>query len=394
MSAKEPGARPGDPAGGPGAEPSGPKGSSAFPPLPPSEARLRLLIENAPSGIALHQVEVDASGRPVDYVFLEVNAAFEEQTGLVRDAILGRRVTEVLPGIERDAADWIGTYGRVALTGEPVRFEQYSDALRRWYDVKAYSPARGYFAVIFHDVTAQVEARSTLERFMAILGHDLRQPMSVVRGSVETLLRHAVPDPRPALQRCVRAVASMDSLVGTLLDTARVRLGQGIPVVPAATDAANLCHRAVEDALAAMPGNQIQVEVAGPIPVNWDRDRLAQALGNLIANAVEHGSGSRPVRVSARLDGEDVEVAVSNDGPSLAPEAIPALFEPFKLSPARGARGGLGLGLYIVREIARAHGGTIAVASHAAETTFTLRLPRSAPGREGGPGARSVRTAS
>jgi PAS domain S-box-containing protein len=376
MSAEDPGTRREVHAGGPGGESPGPTGTKASPPLPPSEARLRLLIENAPSGIALHELVVDAAGRPVDYVFLEVNSAFEEQTGLTRAAIVGRRVTEVLPGIERDPADWIGTYGRVALTGEPIRFEQFSEALHRWYDVKAYSPAQGYFAVIFHDVTAQVEARATLERFMAILGHDLRQPISVLRGSVETLLRHAVPDPRPALQRCVRAVASMESLVGTLLDTARLRLGRGIPVVPAATDAAELCHRAVDDALAAMPGMQIQLEVEGPIQVSWDRDRVAQALGNLLVNALVHGSGSEPVRVSARVRGEDVEIEVSNAGRPLLPEALPSLFEPFARSPkAVAPGGGLGLGLYIVREIARAHGGTVEVASRAAETAFTLRLP-------------------
>ena len=360
-------------AGGEG--PGLPRGPS-FPPLPPSEARLRLLIENAPSGIALHELVVDAAGHPVDYVFLEVNGAFEAQTGLAREAILGRRVTEVLPGIAQDPADWIGTYGRVAMAGEPVRFEQYSAALHRWYDVKAYSPARGYFAVIFNDITAQVEARATLERFMAILGHDLRQPTAVVRASVEMLMRGNIPDPHRALERCTRAVNAMESLVSTLLDVARLRLGQGIPTVPAAADAGELCQRAVDDALAAMPGRQVQLEIEGPLPVSWDRDRVAQALGNLLANALLHGTAGHPVRVSARRCGEDVEIVVSNAG-RLPPEAIPDLFEPFKRPPMDGAPGaGLGLGLYIVREIARAHGGTVEASSHAAGTTFTFRLPR------------------
>jgi PAS domain S-box-containing protein len=375
MSVGDPGRHPEVPVGEPGSEGLGPPDEPAFPPLPPSEARLRLLIENAPSGIALHELVVDATGRPVDYVFLEVNSAFEEQTGLARDAILGRRVTQVLPGIEQDPANWIGTYGRVALGGDPIRFEQYSAALGRWYDVKAYSPARGYFAVIFNDITTQVEARLTMERFMAILGHDLRQPTAVIHSSVEMLLRRTVPDPDRALERCARAVNAMESLVGTLLDVARLRLGQGIPVVPAATDAGELCRRAVDDAHAAMPGDQIQLEVEGPLPVTWDRDRVAQALGNLLANALVHGSAGIPLRVSARRRGDEVEITVSNAG-RIPPEAIPSLFEPFKQPHKDGAPGvGLGLGLYIVREIARAHGGTVEVASHAAETAFTLRLP-------------------
>jgi signal transduction histidine kinase len=382
MSERDPGRRPRLPVGEVHAGRPGSTGEPAFPPLPTSEARLRLLFESAPSGSALHELVVDAAGRPVDYVFLDVNRAFEEQTGLARDAILGRRVTEVLPGIEQDPADWIGTYGRVALAGAPVRFEQYSAALHRWYDVMAYSPARGYFAVMFHDITTQVEARTSLERFMAILGHDLRQPAAVIRASVEMLLHRTAPDSRSILERCVRAVTAMESLVDTLLDVARLRLGQGIPVVPSAADAGELCHRAVDDALAAMPGHQIQLEVEGPLPVSWDLDRVAQALGNLIANALVHGSAGPPVRVSARLNGDSVEIAVSNRG-RLPPEAIPTLFEPFKRPVTDAAPAvGLGLGLYIVREIAKAHGGTVEVSSHAADTTFTLRLPQAA-GRSG-----------
>jgi PAS domain S-box-containing protein len=144
---------------------------TARPPDAPGEAVFRALFENATEGMALHEIVLDGEGRPVDYVFVAVNGAFEGQTGLRRDAVVGRRVTEVLPGIERDPADWIGRYGRVALGGGPVRFQQYSAPLARWYDVSAFSPARGTFAVIFSDVTEHkrlVEAlRATDERLRA-----------------------------------------------------------------------------------------------------------------------------------------------------------------------------------------------------------------------------------
>jgi PAS domain S-box-containing protein len=113
----------------------------------------RSLFEHAINGLAFHEVVLDAEGLPIDYVFLEVNAAFEMQTGLRRESILGRRVTDVLPGIERDPADWIGQYGRVALTGESIQFQQFTATLGRWYDVAAFSPAKGYFAVVFSDST-------------------------------------------------------------------------------------------------------------------------------------------------------------------------------------------------------------------------------------------------
>jgi two-component system, sensor histidine kinase and response regulator len=384
--------------------PAGPARSpapQAFPPLPPAEARLRMLFEKVPSGIALHELVLDATGRPIDYVFLEVNAAFERQTGLSREAILGRRVTEVLPGIERDPADWIGTYGKVALTGEPIRFEQYSSTLGRCYDVKAYSPARGYFGVIFNDVTAQVEARTTVERlaterqgalddlrdevrlrerFIDILGHDLRLPMTVIRTGVETLLRHEGIDARPTLERCSRATHTMEALVETLLDAARARSGLRVPIAPVDADLAGLCRGVVDDARAFAPGRQVLLEVDGDLTVRWDPARMSQALGNLLVNALTHGDPEGTVRVSAGQRAGEVEIAVANAGPPISPEALPTLFEPFSRARAAGAgRGGLGLGLFIVREIATAHGGSVEVASRDGWTVFTLRVPRAAP---------------
>jgi PAS domain S-box-containing protein len=123
-----------------------------------SEAKYRSLFENMIDGIALHRIETDEAGRPVDYTFLEANPVFERLTGLKVGEIVGRTATQVLPGIEQDPADWIGTYGRVALTGEEKRFEQYSAPLGRWYYVTAYSPAPRHFATIFEDITDRKRA--------------------------------------------------------------------------------------------------------------------------------------------------------------------------------------------------------------------------------------------
>ncbi|OFV88040.1 MAG: hypothetical protein A2V74_07105 [Acidobacteria bacterium RBG_16_70_10] len=126
----------------------------------PGDQRYRALFENSISGIALHEILTDASGRPTDYVFLDVNPAFEKLTGLRREQVLGRRVTEVLPGIE--AEPFIETYGRVALNGEAVRFEQFAAPLGRHYDIAAFPWGRRRFAVVFTDITERRVAEERL----------------------------------------------------------------------------------------------------------------------------------------------------------------------------------------------------------------------------------------
>ncbi len=123
-----------------------------------------LLFANMSDGFAYHRVVYDEAGEPVDYVFLEVNEAFGHITGLRKEAVMGRRATEVLPGIEKDPADWIGVYGRLAAGGKPIRFENYSQALRRWYSVSAYCPEKGYFVTIFEDATERRRRREERTR--------------------------------------------------------------------------------------------------------------------------------------------------------------------------------------------------------------------------------------
>jgi PAS domain S-box-containing protein len=114
-------------------------------------------------GFAYHRIVVDKAGQPIDYVFLEVNHAFEKMTGLKREKIVGKQVTEVLVGIEKDPADWIGVYGKVALTGKPVQFENYNEALCKWFKVVAYCPEKGYFVALFEDITEHKKAEEALK---------------------------------------------------------------------------------------------------------------------------------------------------------------------------------------------------------------------------------------
>ena len=115
-------------------------------------------------GFAYHKIVVDKAGKPIDYVFLEVNRAFEKLTGLKREKIVGKKATNVLPGIEKDPADWINVYGKVALTCEPVHFENCAEALGKWYKVSAYCPEKGYFVTLFEDITERKKAEEALKK--------------------------------------------------------------------------------------------------------------------------------------------------------------------------------------------------------------------------------------
>lgn len=131
-----------------------------------SENKYRLLFKNMTTAFALHKIILNHKNEPIDYIFIEANKAFEEQTELKRDNFIDKKVTEVLPGIEKDPADWIGKYGKVALTGEEISFDQFSESLSKWYHVLVYSPMKGYFATIFTNITENKQAE---ERIIASL---------------------------------------------------------------------------------------------------------------------------------------------------------------------------------------------------------------------------------
>ena len=131
--------------------------------------QFNMFFDKMMDAFAYHKIVVDKSGKPIDYVFLEVNHAFEKMTELKRENIIGKKITSVLSGIEKDPADWIGIYGKVALTGEPVQFENYNEALCKWFKVVAYSPQKGYFVALFEDISerrkAEEELRAGEERY-------------------------------------------------------------------------------------------------------------------------------------------------------------------------------------------------------------------------------------
>ncbi len=167
--------------------------------LQASEGKYRLLFENMLNAFAFHRIVLDAQGKPVDYIFLEVNDAFERMTGLRREDIIGKGVREALPGIENDPADWIGVYGDVALTGRAVRFERPAAVLGRWYSVYAYSPLREHFVAIFEDVTERKQNEEALRRANSDLEQRIRD-RAVELAHTNDTLRNEIAVRREAVE--------------------------------------------------------------------------------------------------------------------------------------------------------------------------------------------------
>ena len=217
------------------------------------------------------------------------------------------------------------------------------------------------------------------EMFTGILGHDLRNPLGAIMTAAQVMIRRAEGDAaRRPLERILGSGERMSRMIDQLLDFTRVRVGAGIPLQPVAGDLVPLLQQVLDELEGPAAGARFQLDVVGDTSGVWDADRLCQVFSNLGGNALQHGEDGGPVQV--RVDGtapDQVRVEVRNAG-AIPPDLLPRLFEPMTAGERRRDRShGLGLGLFISREIARSHGGDIRVTSSpAAGTCFQVTLPR------------------
>jgi signal transduction histidine kinase len=172
-----------------------------------------------------------------------------------------------------------------------------------------------------------------------------------------------------------KSVARMSALIDNALDFARGRLGSGIALKRPAQSLEPILDQVIAELRAVSPESKIETTFNLTQPVDCDGGRIAQLFSNLLGNSVTHGTATKPIRVSATTHGGEFVLAVANSGKPIPPEVMDRLFQPFYRVSAQDARQGLGLGLYIVSEIARAHDGTIEVTSSPEETEFTFRMP-------------------
>ncbi|MFL5396849.1 MAG: ATP-binding protein [Myxococcales bacterium] len=356
-------------------------------------ALLESLFAVAPFGMQIY----DKSGRSlaVNQAFLDLfGSAPPPEYSVLSDDIAERQ--GFLPLI------------RKAFTGETVRIPV------TWYDprdLRSVRVAEGnrvaidttmfpirdrqgdvtHVGVVFKDATRDETAREELEKerdllsrtarfreqFIGVVGHDLRSPLAAIVASAGLILRH---DSLPAVvakaaARIGSAGDRMGRMIRDLLDFTQARLGGGLPLSRRDVDLASVVSQMVDEAAMGHPGREVSLTAKGDLRGSFDPDRIAQLVGNLLENALTHGPPGARVTVAAE-GGDPVRIAVANPGGPIPAAEQEKLFLPFERASRTAASKGLGLGLFIVDQIARAHGGTVEVRSDELETRFTAVLPR------------------
>ena len=367
------------------------------------QRRYEFLFSNMLTGYAYHDMVLDDASEPIDYIFVEVNKTFEELTGLKAEDITGKRVTEALPGIENAEFDWIGAYGRVAMHGERMHFDQFSEELQRWFQVTAYSPHHGSFVAVFHDITdrkkteaqlaekeLQLQQSQKLEvigRLAGSIAHDFNNALTAVLGHAELIV--ATDDLEQIRHRAA-----------TVVDTARraaamtqrlLAFGRRQATNPLSIDVADALAATV-DLLEPLLGERIDLDLqltVEPAAVVIDPSELQQIIMNLLINGADSmASAGRLTLQSAVLElvvppvdvragqvgpGRWVELTVIDRGCGMDEATLGRMFEPFFTTKEDR---GTGLGLPTVAEIVEAAGGAVTVRSQVgAGTEVRVLLP-------------------
>jgi len=364
-----------------------------------SETRYRTLISSIDQGFCIIEMMFDDQGKPIDYRFLEINPAFEGQTGL-RDAV-GMRMREIAP---RHEEHWFETYGRVAVTGEAVRFQNAAKELHRWYDVFAFrvgEPEDRQVGILFDDITerkygeeriaqlnvkldlraAELEAANKeLEAFSYSVSHDLRAPLRHVSGYVEMLAREVAGQLSPKATRYLATIRESSLDMGRLIDDllAFSRMGrsemQEVPV-----DLNWMVQDTLRGLEMATANRRIVWKIAPLPPVLGDPAMLQQVLANLIGNAVKYSRLRDPAEIEIGCAGvEDgrVIVFVRDNGAGFDMQYAHKLFGVFQRLHRAEEFEGTGIGLATVQRILTRHGNRIWVEAEpdrGARFSFTLK---------------------
>ncbi len=357
-----------------------------------SEEKYRSLFNSISQGFCILEVIWNDAGTADDLRYLEVNPAFEHQTGLSHAA--GKTARELYGGLE---PSWLATVAGVARTGQPVRHLDHVAALDRWFDVYFFQLYERQelrerrVAAIFTDVTPQVRREAERQAFIAAMTHDLKSPLATIQGMVQLLARRAQRAETVASAQLSGSLATiqtatrrMTTMLNELLDVARIQQGQALDLQLADCDLVALCQEVLTEQQALTTRHALQLESGLPTLVGrWDRSRLERVLRNLVGNAVKYSPAGGTVRVTIQRADSSAEAAltVADEGLGIPASDLPNLFHAFRRGRNVAEQiPGSGIGLVSVQQVVEQHGGSVSVTSVEGKgSTFTVRLPLAPP---------------
>lgn len=366
-----------------------------------SEEKYRSLFENMLDGFAYCKMVFNDDGKPVDFVYLEINDAFERLTGLKRETVVGRRVTEAIPGTEKANPELFEIYGRVATTGTEEKFEIFFMPLGKWFSISVYCPQKGYFAAVFEDTTERKQIQAKLEEYAnqmeriaeerakklkdaerlatigataGMVGHDIRNPLQSIIGDLylANAEMKSLPDSeaktnlRESLDEICKSANYMNKIVLDLQDYAK-------PLKPVVQETD------IENVVADLLRNSVpeSVNVSSTIAkdakkIMTDPEMLKRILFNLATNAVQAMPDGGKLTINAFCEEKTIVIMFQDSGLGIPAEDKEKLFTPLFTTKPKGQ----GFGLAIVKRMTEALNGTITYESEKGKgTTFIIRLP-------------------
>lgn len=352
--------------------------------LKKSQKKYSDLFSSMSSGFALYKVIKDGKENVLDYKFIEANEAFQKLIGLKADEIINKRMTEVIPGIGGNLADWIGNYEKAAVLGEKVKFEQFLKPLGKYYSVTAYSPSPGYFATIFDDVTKEKEVDNAKSEFISFVSHELKTPLASIMLTADLLLDERTgqinSDQKDYLRSLRESTKDMNDFIVSLLNVSRIESGRvflNSEPIDINMQIKILIGRLEE--LIKKKNITIGISYNSQIPILLMDEKIFDLiLNNLFTNAIRYTPAGGKVNLQVSEVDDCILFEIRDTGCGIPDEDKDKIFS--KLFRAENARQmenqGTGLGLYIVKNMVEKIGAEIWFESKQHHgTSFFVKFP-------------------
>ena len=372
--------------------------------LAESEEKYHHLFQHMLNGFAYCKIVVDEKGEPADFVYIEINDAFERLTGLKKEEVVGKKVTEAIPGIKVEHPELFEIFSRVASSGIPESFEIFLKPLNIWLSISVYSPKRGFFATVFENTTEQkhyekkiqeysegleftVNARTQeltdtsqrlakTERFAAIgelagmVGHDLRNPLTAIKNAVYYLDRKQGTSMDAKTKEMFKVINSSVEHANKIIDNL-LEYSKEITLEIEETTPKSLLDYIL--LMVEIPSRIKILDRAQHEPTIWvDSNKMERVFINLIKNAIDAMPEKGVLEIRSRQVGESVEFTFTDTGVGMSEQSQARTFTPLFTTKAQG----MGFGLAICKRLVEAHGGKIEVESVLGKgTIFTVTLP-------------------